>query len=74
MTLIAELTDRELLDATTRAVDRERRTTAELVTLLAELDRRKLYLGEGYPSLFAYCTGMLHISEPLRHQSRRADG
>ena len=67
MTSIAELTDRELLDAATRAVDRERRTTAELIALLAELDRRKLYLGEGYPSLFAYCTQTLHLSEPAAY-------
>ena len=46
------LSDRELLDATSRVVDRERRTTAALLALLAELDLRKLYLGEGYSSLF----------------------
>ena len=28
-----------------------------------EFDRRRLYLGEGCPSLFAYCTQVLHYSE-----------
>ena len=28
-----------------------------------ELDVRRLYLGEGYSSLFAYCTQVLHLAE-----------
>ena len=63
----ALLSDRELLDATTRSVDCERRSTAELLALLAELDARKLYLGEGYSSLFTYCTLALHLSEPAAY-------
>ena len=35
----------------------------ELSTSLAELDERRLYLGEGYSSLFTYCTQALHLSE-----------
>jgi hypothetical protein len=31
--------------------------------LLAELDARRLYLGEGCSSLFSYCTQVLHLSE-----------
>jgi hypothetical protein len=30
---------------------------------LGELDARRLFLGEGFPSLFAYCTDVLHFSE-----------
>ena len=63
----ALLSDRDLLDATVHAVDRERRTTADLLALLAELDTRKLYLGEGYASLFTYCTQVLHLSEPAAY-------
>jgi len=59
----AQLTDHELLDATAHAVARERRTTAELLPLLAEMDARQLHLGQGYSSLFAYCTQALHLSE-----------
>jgi hypothetical protein len=33
------------------------------VASLAELDERRLYLGEGYSSLFTYCTQALHLSE-----------
>ena len=64
---ITVLTDSEILDATTRVVDRDRRTTAELLALLAELDARQLYLGEGYASLFTYCTHRLHLSEPAAY-------
>jgi hypothetical protein len=41
----------------------ERQATARLIAGLAELDARRLYLGEGCPSLFAYCTQVLHLSE-----------
>ena len=57
------LSDRDLLDATSRAAADERRATVELVALLAELDARRLYLGEGCSSLFTYCTQVLHLSE-----------
>lgn len=42
---------------------RERAATAELVTLLAEFDRRQLYLADGCSSLFVFCTDVLHMSE-----------
>ena len=58
-----QLSDRDLLDATNRAAADERRATVELVALLAELDARRLYLGEGCSSLFTYCTQVLHLSE-----------
>jgi 5-methylcytosine-specific restriction endonuclease McrA len=57
------LSDRDLLEATSRAAGDERRATVELVALLAELDARRLYLGEGCSSLFTYCTQALHLSE-----------
>ena len=57
------LSDRELLEATVRAARGERCATAELLTLLAEVDARRLYLGEGCSSLFAFCTRVLHLSE-----------
>lgn len=63
----AHLSDRDLLDATARAAADERRTTADLIALLAELDSRKLYLGEGFSSLFTYCTHVLRLSEPAAY-------
>jgi hypothetical protein len=60
---IAALSDHALLACTQRSVDDERRVTAELLALLGELDARRLYLGEGCASLFAYCTQKLRLSE-----------
>ena len=60
---LATMSDRDLLDATARVVRDERRSTADLLALLGELDSRRLYLGEGCSSLFTYCTQVLHLSE-----------
>ncbi len=57
------LSDRELLVEVARAAAEERRATAHLLALLIELDARRLYLGEGFSSLFTYCTQALHLSE-----------
>ena len=57
------LTDAELLALVTRAAKQECAATAHLIALLAEVDARRLYLGEGYSSLFTYCTQALHLSE-----------
>ena len=60
---VSQLSDLELLAAVKSAADDERRATARLVALLAEVDTRRLYLGEGCSSLFTYCTQVLHLSE-----------
>jgi hypothetical protein len=41
----------------------ERRATVELIAHLAEVDKRKLHRGQGYGSLFVYCTEALHLAE-----------
>jgi hypothetical protein len=61
------LSDRELLAETARVVDCDRQTTARLLGLLAEVDVRKLYLGQSCSSLFTYCTQVLHLSEPAAY-------
>lgn len=57
------LSDSDLLDATVRAAEGERKSTVELLALLGEVDARRLHLGEGCSSLFTYCTQVLHLSE-----------
>ena len=59
----AHLSDRDLLDVTTRVAADERHLTADLLALLGELDARRLYLGHSCASLFTYCTQVLHFSE-----------
>ena len=61
--LFAHLSDDDLLATVKRLATTERRATAALVRSLMELDVRRLYLGEGYSSLFTYCTQALHLAE-----------
>jgi hypothetical protein len=60
---LSGLPDAELVAEVGRRAARERQATADLIRALIEFDRRRLYLGEGYSSLFAYCTSVLHYSE-----------
>ena len=72
---ISQLTDADLLSRVKSLVSRERTATAWLVAHLAEVDERRLYLGEGCSSLFTYCLQVLHFSEPetnLRITAARA--
>ena len=58
-----ELSDQALLKKAEELAHHERIATAELIAALAEIDERKLYLGQGCSSMFAYCTRVLHLSE-----------
>jgi hypothetical protein len=40
-----------------------RRVEADVVAHIAEVDERRLYAREAFPSMFAYCTDTLHLSE-----------
>ncbi|HSD27102.1 MAG TPA: hypothetical protein VLL75_07335 [Vicinamibacteria bacterium] len=40
-----------------------RRVEKDLVAHIAEADERRLYAREAFPSMFAYCTEALHLSE-----------
>ena len=59
----ADLSDQELLARTLQLAADERQATALLIAHLAEVDARRLYLAEGYSSLFTYCTQVLRLSE-----------
>ena len=63
LTLLSQLSDAALLAETIALASRERTATTHLVAALAELDARRLYLGEGCSSLFGYCTRVLRLSE-----------
>jgi hypothetical protein len=62
----AHLSDDELLATVKHLAATECRATAALVRSLMELDVRRLYLGQGYSSLFTYCTQALHLAERVR--------
>jgi hypothetical protein len=63
LSTVASLSDAALLAQVGSLATLERRTTAELVASLSELDTRRLYLGAGCSSLFTYCTQVLLLSE-----------
>jgi hypothetical protein len=65
---LSQLTDDELSAALDRLAARERGSTAQLVAHLAEFDVRRLYLGAGYSSLFAYCSEVLRLSESAAYK------
>ena len=57
------LSDCDLLRRLSELVQQSRRVESELVAHIAEVDARRLYEGQACPSMFAYCTEMLHLSE-----------
>ena len=59
----SHLSDQSLLQNAATNAGQERTFTADLLADVAEIDARRLYLPAGYPSLFAYCVGELHLSE-----------
>ena len=59
----SHLSDSELRAKLIDSAGLEREAVAHVIALLAEYDMRRLYLAEGYKSLFVFCTGALHVSE-----------
>jgi hypothetical protein len=55
--------DDELVAEVKRLAGCERQATAQLIAALAELDARRLYLGQGCSSMFTYCTQVLRLAE-----------
>src|SRR5574341_6337 len=55
--------DDELLARLAELLRQARRTESDLVAHIGEVDERRLYAREASPSMFAYCTDVLHLSE-----------
>lgn len=63
ITHASQLSDSALTAEMVRLAGCEREATVALVVHLAEFDRRRLYEGAGYSSLFAYGMAVLRLSE-----------
>jgi len=63
-----ELNNKDLIEGLKKLKGRENQIIAELIRYLCEVDRRKLYLELGYPSLFAYCCKALKYSESAAYR------
>jgi len=66
------LPDHELLRALTDVVSRDRATTAEMLALIGEAERRRLYAAAGFESMHRYCVGKLMMSGDVAYKRVRA--
>jgi len=57
------ISDDELLRRLSELLKQSRRVESELVAHIGEVDERRLFAREAFPSMFAYCTEALHMSE-----------
>ena len=62
------LSDDQLIEEIKTLVSDECKTLAKLVSLLAEMDERKLFAQLGYSSLFGYMMKVLHFSESAAYK------
>jgi hypothetical protein len=60
---LSSLSDDELVRRLLDLLRQSRRIEADLVAHIGEVDARRLYAREAAPSMFAYCTEVLHLSE-----------
>ena len=60
---LTSFSDDELLRRLSDLLGQCRRNEADLVAHIGEVDRRRLYAREASPSMFGYCTEVLHLSE-----------
>ena len=60
---LQSIPDDELLHRLAGLMSQSRRVEADIVVHIAEVDERRLYAREALPSMFAYCTDVLHLSE-----------
>ena len=67
-----KLTNEALMNQCIYQLKIDRKGEAALIELLSEIDERKLFAEEGYASMFKFCTGRLHLSEPQTYRRIRA--
>jgi len=60
---LSHLTDDELLRRLSDVLKQSRRVESDLVAHIAEVDARRLFVGEASPSMFQYCIDVLHLSK-----------
>ena len=60
---LESISDDQLLHRLAQLMGQSRRVESDLVAHIAEVDERRLYAREASPSMFAYCTEVLHLSD-----------
>jgi hypothetical protein len=61
---LQSIPDDELLRRLAALLGQSRRVEADIVAHIAEVDERRLYARQAFPSMFVYATDVLHLSEP----------
>ena len=61
--MIRKLSDKELIVQVVRKVKEEKLIVSEVLNYLEEIDRRKVFIDYGVPSLFKFCTRILKYSD-----------
>src|SRR6266446_6370764 len=72
---IQSIPDDELFHRLTELIGQSRRIEADIVAHIAEVEERRLFARQAFPSMFAYCMDVLHLSEAeayLRISAARA--
>ena len=69
---LEKITDAVLRKRISSLRARENASLAWLILHLAEAERRRFHLREGYSSMFKYCVQALHLSEPAAYWRIRA--
>jgi hypothetical protein len=60
---LSSVSDDELVRGLLDLLRQSRRVEADIVAHIGEVEARRLYAREAAPSMFAYCTEVLHLSE-----------
>ena len=61
-TSFSRVSETKLLERFGALVDLDRRSTAEMLACIAEIDRRKLWAKHACPSMFAFCVERFRMS------------
>jgi hypothetical protein len=69
---LSALSNQQLLEQVLTLATREREATARLIAALVEMELRRLYLAQGFSSLFTYCTEALRFSEDAAYNRMKA--
>jgi 5-methylcytosine-specific restriction endonuclease McrA len=65
---VARLSNDDLVCELKQSVAHDCTHTARQVALIAEVERRRLYAPAGYPSMFTFCVGELHLPEDAAYK------
>ena len=65
---VSRLSNEALIQELEESVAQDCPHTARQVALIGEVERRRLYAPAGYPSMYRYCVGHLHLSEAAAYK------